>query len=332
MNDLEIKIAEVSHSGGITVKVSNGSKNSVKVWQESNSWGAARWRILRIRKGELETFFQNPNQRFTRNIPTSNEIALRAQIEQKLDLNGGNWCGFSHCSSYNERGFGGREVSFEMGDIVVVVYDVPRTEEATRMSVWYGATAALTTVQYRDSSGRPSPLNTRLLHFPARQRVRLGAARGKAGTLLWWNMRAGEFFFSRLDPVGNRLSSQLAATYSYNSSNEVTAAGTATYTYDDNGNTLTKTDATGTTTYNWDFENRLVSAQLPSSSTVNFEYDPFGRRIEKGTSVFVYDGANLIEESDTSGNTAARYAYGRGIDEPLAAYRGQLRLTTKPTG
>jgi RHS repeat-associated protein len=123
-------------------------------------------------------------------------------------------------------------------------------------------------------------------------------------------------------PSPNRLSSQPAATYSYNSSNEVTAAGTATYTYDDNGNTLTKTDAVGTTTYNWDFENRLVSVQLPSSSTVSFKYDPFGRRIEKGTSVFVYDGANLIEESDTSGNMAARYAFGPGIDEPLAAYRG----------
>ncbi len=124
------------------------------------------------------------------------------------------------------------------------------------------------------------------------------------------------------DPVGNRLSSQLAATYSYNSSNEVTAAGTATYTYDDNGNTLTKTDAGGTTTYAWDFENQLVSAQLPNSSTVNFKYDPFGRRIEKGTSVFVYDGANLIEESDTSGNVVTRYAFGAGTDEPLAAYRG----------
>jgi YD repeat-containing protein len=103
------------------------------------------------------------------------------------------------------------------------------------------------------------------------------------------------------DPVGNRLSSQLAATYSYNNSNEVTAVGSITYTYDDNGNTPTKSDASGTTTYSWDFENRLVSAQLPSSSTVNFKYDPFGRRIEKGISVFAYDGANLIEESDTGG-------------------------------
>jgi hypothetical protein len=147
MNGLEIKIVEVLPSGGITARVSNSSKNPIKVWQESNSWGAARWRVLRVRKGQLEAFFQNPNQRFTRNIPTSTEIAPGAQIEQKLDLNGGNWCGFGHCSSYNEHGFGGREASFEPGDIIVVSYDVPRTNEAATMGIWYGVTAALTTVQ-----------------------------------------------------------------------------------------------------------------------------------------------------------------------------------------
>jgi hypothetical protein len=88
MNGLEIKITEVSRSGSVTVKLRNGSKDPIKVWQESNSWGAARWRILRIRRGQMETFFQNPNQRFTRNIPIPNEIAAGAQTEQKLNLNG----------------------------------------------------------------------------------------------------------------------------------------------------------------------------------------------------------------------------------------------------
>ncbi|MDR3747915.1 MAG: hypothetical protein P4M04_07160 [Acidobacteriota bacterium] len=80
MSGIEIKIAEVSLSGGITVKVSNASKDVIKVWQESNSWGGARWRVLRIRKGLLETFFQNPNERFTKNIPTFTQIAAGAQI------------------------------------------------------------------------------------------------------------------------------------------------------------------------------------------------------------------------------------------------------------
>ena len=57
-----------------------------------------------------------------------------------------------------------------------------------------------------------------------------------------------------------------------------------------------------TTSYAWDFENRLTSVTLPGSGgTVSFKYDPFGRRIYKssssGTSVFAYDGDNLIEET-----------------------------------
>ncbi len=127
------------------------------------------------------------------------------------------------------------------------------------------------------------------------------------------------------DPVGNRLSS-LAASYSVNSSNEMTAAGGAMSTYDANGNTTSKSDSTGTTTYAWDFENRLTSVTLPGTGgTVTFKYDPFGRRIEKispsATSIFVYDGSNLIEEVNSSGAAVARYSQGLNIDEPLAMLR-----------
>jgi RHS repeat-associated protein len=125
------------------------------------------------------------------------------------------------------------------------------------------------------------------------------------------------------DPVGNRLSSLSIPSYAYNSSNEVTAVGSASsYTYDNNGNTLTKADSTETTIYTWDFENRLTSVHPPGETTVTFKYDPFGRRIEKGGSVYLYDGANLIEEADASGNLTARYVFGSGIDEPLAVNRG----------
>lgn len=103
--------------------------------------------------------------------------------------------------------------------------------------------------------------------------------------------------------------------------NEVTAGGGASYTYDNNGNTLTKADSSGTTTYTWDFENHLTSVHPPSETTVTFKYDPFGRRIQKAGSVFVYDGANLIETADASGYLVARYVFGSGIDEPFAAYR-----------
>ncbi|MGC0776957.1 MAG: RHS repeat-associated core domain-containing protein [Candidatus Acidiferrum sp.] len=102
-----------------------------------------------------------------------------------------------------------------------------------------------------------------------------------------------------------------------------TAAGSG---LDANGNTLTKTDSTGITAYTWDFENRLTSVILPGSGgTVTFKYDPFGRRIYKsssvGTSIFAYDGANLIEETNTLGVVVARYTQGLHIDEPLVMLR-----------
>ena len=58
---------------------------------------------------------------------------------------------------------------------------------------------------------------------------------------------------------------------------------------------------------------------------VSFKYDPFGRRIEKTTSsttsIYAYDGDNLVEETNSSGAAVARYSQGLNIDEPLAMLR-----------
>ena len=128
------------------------------------------------------------------------------------------------------------------------------------------------------------------------------------------------------DAVGNRLSSLGMSAYGYNASNQLTSTPSTTFTYDNNGNTLTKTDSSGVRTYNWDFDNQLTSVVLPGSGgTVTFKYDPFGRRIQKssasGTTIYVYDGTNGVEEMDQSANVLARYAQGAGIDEPLAEFR-----------
>ena len=93
---------------------------------------------------------------------------------------------------------------------------------------------------------------------------------------------------------------------------------------DANGNTLS--DPSGKS-YTWDFENRLTQAVVPGTNggTTTFKYDPFGRRIQKagplGTTNYLYDGHNDIEEVDSSGNVLARYAQGPRIDQPLAELR-----------
>jgi RHS repeat-associated protein len=111
-------------------------------------------------------------------------------------------------------------------------------------------------------------------------------------------------------------------TYSYNASNELTAASNRSYSYDANGNTLS--DAQGRS-FTWDFENRLTQAVNPGVGTTNFRYDPFGRRIQKsgpnGTTNYLYAGANIVEEVDAVGAALSRYTYGPNIDEPLAELR-----------
>src|ERR1700694_5360007 len=102
-----------------------------------------------------------------------------------------------------------------------------------------------------------------------------------------------------------------------------TEAGSA---LDSNGNTQTRVVGSNTTTYAWDFENRMSSVTLPGTGgTVSFKYDPFGRRIYKSsstaTSIYAYDGDNLIEETNSSGGVLARYAQTQNIDEPLAMLR-----------
>jgi len=126
--------------------------------------------------------------------------------------------------------------------------------------------------------------------------------------------------------------SSLLGQYSFNSSNELTASATNSYTYDSNGNMWTKTSGTNTTSYTWDFENRLSSVTLPGGGTESFLYDPFGRRIRKSwpnaanntTMVgnYLYDGANIVTELNASGAVVASYTQGAGIDEPLAMRRG----------
>jgi RHS repeat-associated protein len=65
---------------------------------------------------------------------------------------------------------------------------------------------------------------------------------------------------------------------------------------------------------------------LGSAAIVTFKYDFLGRRVYKqsptATSIFVYDGDNLVETTNGSGSEVAGYTQTENIDEPLAMLRG----------
>ena len=105
--------------------------------------------------------------------------------------------------------------------------------------------------------------------------------------------------------------------YSVNGLNQYAAAGTASFTYDANGNLTSDS----TNSYVYDAENRLVSR----SGGIALAYDPNGRLWQVsggagGTTQFLYDGDELIGEYDAGGSMKARYVHGNGDDDPLIWY------------
>jgi hypothetical protein len=108
--------------------------------------------VLRVKGGQVETFFQELATGFTGNWPSFHEIRGGEHLERTLDLNGpAGYCAW--------HGLSGGKVRFDPGDMVIVVYDVPATSDARDLgralpvkelkgvSVWFGVTTAYATVK-----------------------------------------------------------------------------------------------------------------------------------------------------------------------------------------
>jgi RHS repeat-associated protein len=138
----------------------------------------------------------------------------------------------------------------------------------------------------------------------------------------------GEIHSWTYDAVGNRLTNTIngattISTYqrlgtNANNWQRISSDGTNSYTYDANGNTVTR----GSSTFGWDYDNRMVA--IAGGANAAYSYDYSGRRSSKtvsgATTSYLYDGLNLLAE--TSGGTTTYHLFGPGIDEPLASVNG----------
>lgn len=129
------------------------------------------------------------------------------------------------------------------------------------------------------------------------------------------------------DEMGNRLSSSQYADWVYDPLNDqLDAWDSVSYTSDGNGNRRTKTNAAGTTTYTYDFQNRLARIDVPGGGWATYDYDALGRRVRKNVNgavtLFWYLDEDVVLETDAAGNEQARYTHGPGIDSPLKITRG----------
>ncbi len=134
------------------------------------------------------------------------------------------------------------------------------------------------------------------------------------------------------DDNGNRLSVTKSGTTTisgtYDDQDRMTQYDNTTYTYTDNGELLTSTTASQTTTYDYDVLGNLVSVTMPDATLIEYIVDGAGRRIGKrvdGVLVqgFLYkDQLNPIAELDDAGNVVSRFVYGSRFNVPDYMIKG----------
>ena len=106
------------------------------------------------------------------------------------------------------------------------------------------------------------------------------------------------------DSNGNRTGTG----YSTTVMNETATSPGITYTYDNAGNMISARNGTTTTTYVYDFENRLTEVKQNGTVIATYVYDALNRRIgvdDNGTETWtVYDGTNPY--ADFSGSVRSK--------------------------
>jgi RHS repeat-associated protein len=127
------------------------------------------------------------------------------------------------------------------------------------------------------------------------------------------------------DAYAWRGSAPVARTYWVNGQNQYlqtasNGAVSATFSYDPNGNLTSD----GSNSFTYDAENRLLTAS--GGKTATLAYDPLGRLFQitgaSGTTQFLYDGDELVAESNPQGALLRRFVHGDSEDDPLFWYEG----------
>ena len=108
----------------------------------------------------------------------------------------------------------------------------------------------------------------------------------------------------------------------YDDQDRLTATSTATYTYTDNGELLTKTEGANVTTYDYDVLGNLRQVTLPDSTVIDYVIDGRNRRVGKKVGGILQqqwlykDQLNPIAELDGAGSIIKRFIYASRANVP----------------
>ncbi len=145
-----------------------------------------------------------------------------------------------------------------------------------------------------------------------------------------WDAVSEQFTY---DVAGNRtmlVNSNGTLEYKYDAANRlekeyVGAVDKVIYSWDAAGNMLSKTDDLNhTSTYEWNYDSRLLRSTLHDGRSSQYGYDPSGIRVRltEGTTTkrFLYSKEDIIAEY--GGASEMYYVHGPLVDEPLAQLAG----------
>src|SRR5262249_27239408 len=119
--------------------------------------------------------------------------------------------------------------------------------------------------------------------------------------------------------------------------NRLGQSAAASFKFDAEGQTTSKTDSTGTASYQWDARGRLIQATLPGNQVVSYSYDAVGRRASRTasgvTTTLLYDGIDVVLDKGSDGSSVD-YLNGLRADEKLRQKSGSnsLYFLTDPLG
>lgn len=116
-----------------------------------------------------------------------------------------------------------------------------------------------------------------------------------------------------LDAMGNRVA-DASGTWTYNANNQLLSRQGVSYTYDDNGNLIRKTQGGVRRDYFYDPENRLVRVEDQDGAVIGrYGYDPFDRRLYKEVggvrTYYFHSDQGMVAEVDSTGASVRTYGY-----------------------